>query len=123
ECPPPAVPRAYDACPVGRYRAPTWWPDGRVLSPWAEGTVSDVNELALSPPDFGIYVYDAKSRVNQLVKNYADTWELYAKPVIVRDEPPPIGAIQNSQDPTIPTLLGSVDVRQTSLGSIHEERV
>jgi len=119
----PSVPRGEDASPVGRYRAPTVLPDGRVLTSWAEGTVNDVNELALTPPDFGIYVYDAKSRVNQLVKNYADTWELYAKPIIVRDEPPPIGAIQNSQDPTIPTLLGSVDVRQTSLGSIHEERV
>ncbi len=119
----PSVPRGEDASPVGRYRAPTVLPDGRVLTSWAEGTVNDVNELALTPPDFGLYVYDAKSRVNQLVKNYADTWELYARPVIVRDEPPPIGAIQNSQDPTIPTLLGAVDVRQTSLGSIHEERV
>lgn len=119
----PSVPRGEDASPVGRYRAPTVLPDGRVLTSWAEGTVNDVNELALTPPDFGIYVYDAESRVNQLVKNYADTWELYVRPIVVRDEPSPIGAIQNSQDPTIPTVLGAVDVRQTSLGSIHGEQV
>lgn len=119
----PSVPRGEDASPVGRYRAPTVLPDGRILTSWAEGTVNDLNELALTPPDFGIYVYDAKSRMNQLVKNYADTWELYVRPVIVRDEPAPIGSIQNSQDPTIPAVLGAVDVRQTSLGSIHGEQV
>src|SRR5690606_19292069 len=109
--------------PIGRYRSPTVLPDGRILTSWANGTVNDINELALTPPDFGIYVYDVASRKNQLVKNYADSWELYARPIIVRDEPPPIASIQNSQDPSIPVTLGSVNVRRTSLGSIHGEQV
>lgn len=121
----PSVPRADDPSPIGRYRSPAVLPDGRILTSWADGTVNDLNELSLTPPDFGIYVYDpsSKSRKNHLVKNYAGSWELYARPILRRDEPPPIGSIQNSQDAKKPTTLGSVDVRQTSLGSLHGETV
>ncbi len=121
----PSVPRADDPSPIGRYRSPAMLPDGRILTSWADGTVNDLNELALTPPDFGIYVYDPSpvSRKNQLVKNYAGSWELYARPIIKRDEPAPIGSIQNSKDTTKPVILGSVDVRQTSLGELHGETV
>ncbi len=119
----PSVPRGEEASPIGRYRAPTVLPDGRILTSWADGTVNDLNELALTPPDFGIYVYDSETRRNQLVVNYESSWEIYARPVVVREEPQVIGSIQNTQDATIPVQLGSVDVRQTSLGSIHGETV
>ena len=99
----------------GRYRTPSVLPDGRLLTSWAKGFVNELNELALTPPDFGIYVYEPSSGTNQLVVNYEDTWELYARPLSVRAEPPLRGSIQNTADPSVPAVLGSIDVRRTSL--------
>lgn len=118
-----AVPVENTPSAVGRYRLPTVLPDGRVLASWAPGFVNDLNELAMTPPDFGIYVYDPDTRMNQLVKNYEGTWEVYARPVIEREEPPLIGSIQDTSDPTLPTVFGSVDIKQTSLGVVHDNTV
>ena len=119
----PAVPRGEEESPVGRYRAPAILPDGRILTSWAKGFVNMLDELALSPPNFGIYIYNPKTLENELVVNYDDSWELYAKPIVERKEPPIITSIQNSQDSTIPMKLGSIDVRQTSLGFLHGNTV
>jgi hypothetical protein len=118
-----AVPLGKDPSPVGRYRGPNVLPDGRIIVSWANGFVNDINELSQTPPDFGIYIYDPSSRTNQLVVNYEDSWELYVKPVIKRETPPIIGSIQETADPTLPTVLGSVDIKQTSLFSLHGNRV
>jgi len=119
----PSVPRDEERSPVGRYRSPTYLPDGRILTSWADGDVNEYNEFTLTAPDFGIYLYDLAARQNQYIINHAETWELYAKPVVVRDEPPVIPSIQNSQDSTLPTTFGSADVKQTSLYSLHGETV
>jgi hypothetical protein len=119
----PSVPRGDEASPVGRYRSPATLPDGRLLVSWAEGTVNELNEFALTPPDYGIYIYDVETRSNQLVKNYEDSWELYAKPVVVREEPVPIPSRQDEIDSSTPTRLGSIDVRQTSLYVKHGNTV
>ena len=118
-----AVPTGKEASPVGRYRAPTVLPDGRVLVSWANGFVNDVNELSQTPPDFGLYIYDPATRGNQLVKNYEGSWEVYAKAVVKRTTPPIIGSIQETADPTLPTVFGSIDIKQTSLFSVHGNRV
>lgn len=118
-----AVPRGNAPSPVGRYRAPTVLPDGRILTGWAKGFVNDMNELSQTPPDFGVYIYDPATRTNQLVKNYEGTWEIYAKAVVKRDTPPIIGSIQDTPDSTIPAVLGSIDIKQTSLGSLHGNTV
>jgi hypothetical protein len=119
----PGVPRDDEGSSVGRYRTPHVLPDGRLLVSWAPGFVNDLNELSLTPPDFGIYIYDAKTRKNELVYNDDKTWELYAQPVAPHDEPPPLSSIQTSQDPSLPVTLGSIDIRNTSLGSIHHNTV
>ncbi|HEX9621116.1 MAG TPA: hypothetical protein VF989_13325 [Polyangiaceae bacterium] len=120
----PAVPRAEDPSPVGRYRNPQVLPDGKLLVTWSgHDVVNEINELSLTPPDYGIYIYDPVTRANQLVVNYEDTWELYAKPVVARTEPEIISSIQNTADSSLPVLLGSVDIRQTSLGELHGETV
>src|SRR6187399_204158 len=119
----PSVPRDEERSPVGRYRSPTFLPDGRILTSWADGDVNEFNEFSLTAPDFGIYLYNTSDRVNEYVVNHSGTWELYAKPVVVRDEPTVIPSIQNSQDSTLPATFGSVDVAQTSLFSLHGERV
>jgi hypothetical protein len=119
----PSVPRGGDVSPVGRYRSPHVLPDGRLLVSWADGFVNDVNELSATPPDFGIYLYDAKTRKNALVYNDKETWEVNAQPVIKTDEPPLLSGVQTSQDTTRPLQIGSVDVRQTSLFSLHKNTV
>jgi hypothetical protein len=119
----PAVPRGDDVSPVGRYRSPRVLPDGRLLVSWADGFVNDVNELSETPPDFGIYIYDPKTRKNHLVYDGENTWEVNAQPVAKQDEPPPLSSVQSSQDFTIPMVIGSIDIRQTSLGTVHHNTV
>jgi hypothetical protein len=119
----PAVPREEDPSPVGRYRTPHPLPDGRILVSWASGFVNELNEISLTPPDFGVYIYDPGSRANQLVVNHEGSWELYARPVVARVAPPIISSIQDSADPAVPTVFGSVDIKQTSLHGLHGETV
>jgi hypothetical protein len=119
----PAVPAGRDPSPVGRYRHPESLPDGRIMVSWASGFVNELDELSLTPPDFGIYVYDPATRQNQLVVNYEGSWELYAKPVVKRTEPPILASVQNTTDSSVPTIFGSIDVRETSLYSRHKNTV
>ncbi len=118
-----AVPLGSDPSPIGRYRSPHMLPDGRLLVSWADGPVNDTNELAETPPDFGIYIYDPATLQNQLVYNAPGTWELYAQPVAPRPEPPLGINKETSTDATNPMLIGSIDVSQTSLFSLHGETV
>jgi hypothetical protein len=82
---------------------------------WAPGPVNDQNEQSLTPPDFGIYIYDTSTGQNQLVYNDRATWDLNALPVVARTEPPVIAALQGAQDSTVPTRVGSVNVANSSL--------
>lgn len=108
---------------VGRYRAPYVLPDGRLLVSWARGFVNDLDELSLSPPDFGLYIYNPDTQQNELVVNYEDSWELDGRPVVARAEPPILSSAQTSDDATLPVRLGSVDIKQTSLYSLHGNTV
>jgi Hydrazine synthase alpha subunit middle domain len=114
----PNVPTDSSASPVGRYREPSVLPDGRILTAWADGPVNDLDEQSLTPPDFGIYVYDQSSGQNQLVYNDRATWDLNPIAVVARTEPPVIGAIQAAQNAGMPGTLGSIDITQTSLPDI-----
>jgi len=108
---------------VGRYRTPYFLPDGRVLVSWAKGFVNDLDEMSLSPPDFGLYIYNTEKHSNELVVNYENSWELDARPVLPRAEPPILSAVQASSDASIPARLGSVDIKTTSLYSLHGNTV
>ena len=114
----PNVPTGSDPSPVGRYREPSVLPDGRIIVSWAGGPVNDMNEQSLTPPDFGIYIYDPASGQNQLVYNDRTTWDLNAIAVAPRTEPPVIGNSQHQQDSTIPIRIGSVNIAQTSLNEV-----
>ncbi len=114
----PEVPTGNGPSPVGRYREPSVLPDGRILTSWADGPVNDQNEQALTPPDFGIYVFDPASGQNQLVYNDRTTWDLNALAVAPRAEPPVIGANQRVADSTIPVRIGSIDISQSSLNEV-----
>ena len=119
----PAVPKDDAPSPIGRYRTPSVLPDGRLLVSWADGEVNEFNERDLTPPDWGLYVYDAERRENDLVFNDEDTWEIFARPVVERPEPPVLGSTQASQDATLPLELGSINVARTSLGELHGNTV
>jgi hypothetical protein len=119
----PNVPTGEDASPVGRYRSPSVLPDGRLLVTWADGHVNELNELALTPPDYGVYIYNTERRSNELVVNYEDSWELYAKPVVARETPKIIASRQDVVDASKPALFGSIDVKQSSLYKRHGNTV
>ena len=111
----PDVPTGSDPSAVGRYREPSLLPDGRILVSWAPGPVNDQNEQSLTPPDFGIYIYDPAKGSNELIYNERVVWDLNAIAVAARAQPPIIGNIKYQQDSTLPVTIGSVDVTQTSL--------
>ena len=106
----PSVPRGDEPSPVGRYRSPTALPDGRVLrvlGRWHRG-MSRTRRPSLTPPDYGIYLYDEPTRVNKLVVNHPDTWELYAHAITSRTEPPIIPSRQDISDASVPAIFGSI---------------
>jgi Hydrazine synthase alpha subunit middle domain len=110
------VPTGNGPSPVGRYREPSVLPDGRILVSWADGPVNDLSEQSVTPPDFGVYIYDPVTEKNQLIYNDRATWELNAMPVVARVEPPVIGDIvSKNQDTSLPVRIGSVDITKTSL--------
>ena len=83
---------------------------------WADGPVNDLSELSISPPDFGVYIYDPATQKNQLIYNDRSTWDLNAVAVTPRAEPPVIGdLVSRNVDPGTPVRIGSVDVTKTSL--------
>lgn len=112
----PDVPVSYGPSPVGRYREPSPLPDGRILVSWADGPVNDLSEQSVTPPDFGIYVFDPVTKRNQLIYNDRETWDLGALAVAPRREPPLIrDVIGPNVDPSTPVRIGSIDIKQTSL--------
>jgi hypothetical protein len=112
----PDVPTSSDASPVGRYREPAALPDGRILVSWADGPVNDQSEMSVTPPDFGVYIFDPTTQKNQLIYNDRFTWDLNALPVAARVEPPLIRDIVGPNvDPGTPVRIGSVNITETSL--------
>jgi hypothetical protein len=114
----PNVPTGSDPSPVGRYREPSVLPNGGILTSWADGPVNDMNEQSLTPPDFGIYVYNTTTGQNELVYNDRTAWDLNALAVVPRTEPPVVANLQNVQNSTIPARIGSVNVAITDLQEV-----
>jgi hypothetical protein len=108
---------------VGRYRSPYVLPDGRILVSWARGFVNDLDEMSQSAPDFGLYIYNTDTHQNELVVNYEDSWELDGRPVLPRTEPPILASVQTSDDASLPVKIGSIDVKSTSLFTLHQNTV
>src|SRR5262249_41438875 len=111
----PDVPTSMSASPVGRYREPSALPDGRILVSWADGPVNDLSEKSVTPPDFGIFIFDPVTKKNQLIYNDRATWELNALAVSARTEPPVIGdLVSKNQDTGTPVRIGSIDRTNTN---------
>ncbi len=118
----PAVPTGSESPPtgVGRYRNPRIIPQtDQFLVSWSDGDVNDRNELASTAPQFGIYMFDPNTDRRTLVFDDPNLWDLYAIPVAPRSEPraiPRSGAGSPSDVATRPTIIGNIDVAETSLG-------
>jgi hypothetical protein len=119
----PKVPTGEEASAVGRYRSPSVLPDGRLLVTWAAGDVNEFNEMSLTPPEYGVYIYNPTTRRNELVVDHDKSWELYAKPVVARETPKIITSRQDVTDASVPALFGSIDVKQSSLYTRHGNTV
>ncbi len=120
----PGVPTGEESPPsgIGRYRDLRnigYLTDNfdQYLASWADGDINERNELAGTAPDWGIYLYDAESGERTLVYDDPDFWDVYALPVAPREEPPVIGSLVDRPDPSEPSILGSIDVTQTSLNN------
>lgn len=112
----PEVPTGNGPSPIGRYRDPGVLPDGRLLVSWADGPVNTLSEQSVTPPDFGVYIYDPATKKNQLIYNDRATWDVNAIAVVPRKEPPVIGdLVSKNTDLGLPVRIGSVDVTRTSL--------
>ncbi|HEX5661844.1 MAG TPA: hypothetical protein VFX59_31850, partial [Polyangiales bacterium] len=81
---------------VGRYRSPSAiaGSDKWIVS-WANGDVNERNEISATAPDFGLYLYNPSTDSRELVYNDPKLWDLYALPVVAREEPPMIPAIND----------------------------
>jgi hypothetical protein len=116
---PPGIGRYYDAEPIGDPRA------DKYLVSWSDGPVeSELLAMGNSVPNFGIYVYDAKSRNRYPIYDDPNMWDVLARPVKIRPEPVATSsAIQGES-----FLVGALDVYQSSIfdvprGSAHMVRL
>jgi len=103
---------------VGRYY------DAEILPPnpsdllflvsWADGPVeSEVLTQAKTNADFGIYLFDGKTGLRYPIYNDPKYWDVLARPVMQRPEPP----ITSSPISGTQFVVGALDVRNSSIFS------
>jgi hypothetical protein len=105
---------------VGRYYdvAPVPGSSDRFLTTWADGPVeTEVLSMAKSHPDFGIYVFDAKSNTRYPVVNAPDTWEQSPLAIVARNEPATLTPLFAAQG-TTGTLIGAINVYDSTMFNV-----
>ena len=104
------VGRYYDAEAVG---PPA---DGKFLASWADGPVeSEVLAMFNSVANFGLYVFDSNSKTRFPLYDSPDFWDVQARPVVARKEPP-VTASPNMQGTGF--LVSALNVYNTSLANV-----
>jgi hypothetical protein len=102
------VGRYYDVVPVPGLA-------DRYLTTWSDGPVeTEVLSMAHAHPDFGIYVYDAKSQTRYPIVNDPDTWEQSPLAIVQRAEPPTLTPLFAAQGTTA-TLIGAINVYDSTM--------
>ncbi len=105
----PGVGRFYDAVPIGAADS------NQFLTSWSDGAVeTKLDAMAQAPPDFGIYVYDAKSGTRFPVVNEIGTWETTPRLVAVRPEPQMSANTQVAQG-TQSTMMAAINVYDSTM--------
>jgi hypothetical protein len=85
------------------------------LTSWSDGQVeTETLSAAHAAPDFGIYLYDAINKTRSPIVNEIGTWEILAKPIVARAEPP---ALQNVfvAEGTNSTLMSAINVYNSTM--------
>jgi hypothetical protein len=117
------VGRYYDVAPVGS-------PDQKqFLVSWSDGYVEDeINTMAMAPPDFGIYVFDAPTNTLKPVVNEVGTWEISPVPILKKAEPAMLSGSYVAEG-TQGTLLSALNVYDSTIfpdlvpGSVKRVRI
>jgi hypothetical protein len=101
------VGRFYDVIPFGQQDA--------FLVSWADGTVeTEINGMAKAPPDFGIYLFNAKTNALTPIVNEVGTWETQAMALVKRTEPQVLKGQYVAQG-TTSTMLGAINVYDSTM--------
>jgi Hydrazine synthase alpha subunit middle domain len=124
----PDVPRGNDpsAETIGRYYDAVALnakdkPD--LLVSWADGPVeSGVLAAAGVPANFGVYLYDSAHQQRRPILDDPAMWDIFAQPLRTRSAP---NVVSSAQDPKLAgqTLIGSLDVRRSSLHTFADGEV
>ncbi|MEZ4402695.1 MAG: hypothetical protein R3B06_21925 [Kofleriaceae bacterium] len=105
--------RYYDAFPLDAADYP------QLLVSWADGTVeSGTLGAAGMSAQFGLYVYDSKAKARRPLYDDPDRWDILARPLAPRQAPPQIPASGTHQYDQDTTLIGSMDVYQSSVATL-----
>ena len=105
--------RYYDAYPLDAADYPT------LVVSWSDGTVeSGTLAAAGKSAQFGLYVYDSKAKARRPLYDDLDKWDVLARPLAPRPAPPQIPASGTHQFDQETTLIGSMDVYQSSVATI-----
>lgn len=119
----PTVGRYYDAYPLNAAE------DLSLLVSWSDGTVeSGTLEAAGLSANFGVYLYDAKSKTRKPIWDDENYWDIFARPLRPRAAPPAIEPSAGNGIDNNAGLIGSMNVYQSSLdkfaaGSLYGVRV
>jgi hypothetical protein len=106
------VGRYYDAEPIGD---PT---ENKFLVSWADGPVeSSVLEMAKTKPNFGVYMFQPDNKSGQRFPIYDDPkyWDVMARPVKARTEPPVTQTPNAGGAPDQGFVLGAANVYESSV--------
>jgi hypothetical protein len=103
------VGRYYDAEPMGDPAA------NQFIVSWADGPVeSEILALASTPPNFGLYVYDARTRTRRPLYDDLKYWDVLARPLKARAEPPVTLSTVRGED----FVVNAINVYSSSLTAI-----
>jgi hypothetical protein len=113
---PDTVGRYYNAYPVKRADG-TFGDKPLLLVSWANGPVEEeLNGAAGVPPDFGVYLFDSATGQRLPVLNDTGTWDVQPRPLARRAPPAMIDEAAKNGYSNDALLVGSLDVKNTSLG-------
>lgn len=109
----PTIGRYYDAFPLDAGEYPN------LLVTWADGTVeSGTLGAAGIDANFGIYLYDSKKMQRRPIFDDPAKWDLFPRVLAPRTAPPQIQATGTHQFDQSTTLIGSMNVYQSSVATI-----
>ncbi|MBK9032927.1 MAG: hypothetical protein IPL61_16915 [Myxococcales bacterium] len=105
--------RYYDAFPLDAADYP------QLLVTWSDGTVeSGTLAAAGKSAQFGLYVYDSKAKARRPLYDDLERWDVLARPLAPHAAPPQIPASGTHQYNQDTTLIGAMNVYDSSVATL-----